>query len=354
MSAYAGLHGGALDFLRHPIAPAGTRVLIHDKPGVRSSWAPHGVPGYYLGPPLQHYRSYRVWSSATKPTRISDTLSGSQFRAQAPATPCTLQSHCYTQRILSSRSCLPISVSPPSLALQQSPGILGIPSPPSLGPPVLSTAPQPVLHTTHRPHCSSSRSQDSCAEQRVITATGPPTRTERRMTPPFTDSSLPQSDIHQSHIRPDHSAFPNTCITCIPTTRPTVPLPPQIITHLPRLAATSTFNLDDHGQPLRYSTAKAGINALRWQQAEAEELDRPITTATILPILLDEQPNERRRDTTYYNPQTKEKKNAAGDCTYRIWGTIGGDRIHYPGPTTARTAAVVLMEKKMGRRAGCA
>ena len=74
VSAYAGLHGGALDFLRHPIAPAGTRVLIHDKPGVRSSWTPHGVPGYYLGPALQHYRSYRVWSSATKATRISDTL----------------------------------------------------------------------------------------------------------------------------------------------------------------------------------------------------------------------------------------------------------------------------------------
>ena len=74
VSAYAGLHGGALDFARHPIAPAGTRILIHDKPSVRSSWAPHRVPGYYLGPALQHYRSYRVWSSTTKATRISDTL----------------------------------------------------------------------------------------------------------------------------------------------------------------------------------------------------------------------------------------------------------------------------------------
>ena len=74
MSAYAGLHGGAFDFASHPIAPAGTRILIHDKPTFRSSWAPHGVPGYYLGPALQHYRSYRVWSSTTKAIRITDTV----------------------------------------------------------------------------------------------------------------------------------------------------------------------------------------------------------------------------------------------------------------------------------------
>ena len=48
VSAYAGIHGGAFDFARHPIAPVGTRVLIHDEPVVRASWAPHGVSGYYL------------------------------------------------------------------------------------------------------------------------------------------------------------------------------------------------------------------------------------------------------------------------------------------------------------------
>ena len=65
VSAYAGLHGGAFDFAKHPIAPIGTRLLIHDKPTSRASWAPHGVPGFYLGPALQHYRSYRAWSTIT-------------------------------------------------------------------------------------------------------------------------------------------------------------------------------------------------------------------------------------------------------------------------------------------------
>ena len=73
-------------------------------------------------------------------------------------------------------------------------------------------------------------------------------------------------------------------------------------------------------------------------------MDRLLTTATIRPISIDTQPLTRRCDTTYYNPQTKEKENTTGDRTYRIRGTIGGDRINYPGPTTARTAAMPLVK----------
>jgi hypothetical protein len=58
---------------------------------------------------------------------------------------------------------------------------------------------------------------------------------------------------------------------------------------------------------------------MHWQEAEAEELDRLIQTATIRPIHLQDQPAVRRTDTTYYNPQTKEKEDSAGVKTYRIW-----------------------------------
>ena len=37
VSAYAGIHGGSHDFRARPIAPAGTRVLIHDKPANRGT-----------------------------------------------------------------------------------------------------------------------------------------------------------------------------------------------------------------------------------------------------------------------------------------------------------------------------
>lgn len=74
ISAYAGLHGGPFDFAAHPIAPADAKVVMHDKPDTRATWAPHGTHGYYLGPAQAHYRCYRVWATATKSIRITDTI----------------------------------------------------------------------------------------------------------------------------------------------------------------------------------------------------------------------------------------------------------------------------------------
>ena len=73
VSAYAGIHGGQHNFRAHPIAPAGTRIIIHDKPANRASW-PHGVPGFYIGPAYQHYRCYTVWSTSTNSVRVTDTV----------------------------------------------------------------------------------------------------------------------------------------------------------------------------------------------------------------------------------------------------------------------------------------
>ena len=71
VSAYAGIRGGPYDFRAHPIAPLGTKVLIHDKPANRNSWAAHG---FYIGPALQHYRCFQVWATQSQSIRITDTL----------------------------------------------------------------------------------------------------------------------------------------------------------------------------------------------------------------------------------------------------------------------------------------
>ena len=68
-----------------------------------------------------------------------------------------------------------------------------------------------------------------------------------------------------------------------------------------------------------------------------------LDTATIKAIHAAQQPIERKGESTYYNPQVKEKS-VDGATTYRVRGTIGGDRINYPGPTTARTAAMPLVK----------
>ena len=127
---------------------------------------------------------------------------------------------------------------------------------------------------------------------------------------------------------------------------PTEPLsPPASPLSVPLHTANfAALNFDTTGQPLTYNTALQGPDRAHWIAAEAEEFDRLFATKTITPIHTTDQPIDRRKDTTYYNPQVKQKQNDSGKVTYRIRGTIGGDRINYPGQTTALTAAMPIVK----------
>ena len=57
----------------------------------------------------------------------------------------------------------------------------------------------------------------------------------------------------------------------------------------------------------------------------------------VAPPHLDQQPLDRRKDTTYHNPQRREKVKA-GLRTFRVRGAVGGDRINCTGDVAARTA----------------
>ena len=98
------------------------------------------------------------------------------------------------------------------------------------------------------------------------------------------------------------------------------------------------------GSPLTYAKAILGDKVLHWRKAEIEEFDRVFGSKTMKPILPHDQPADRRRDTSYYNPQIKEKEDSAGNRTYRVRGTIGGDKINYPGETSANTAAMPVVK----------
>ena len=65
---------GAFDFNKTPLAPPGTRVIIHEQTGVRRTWSVHGTDGWYLGPAPEHYRCYTVYCSKTGNERIIDTV----------------------------------------------------------------------------------------------------------------------------------------------------------------------------------------------------------------------------------------------------------------------------------------
>jgi len=65
---------GEFDYNATPIAPPGTKIISHDKPKDRATWAPHGEVGWYMGPAMEHYRCHRVYITKTRATRVSDTV----------------------------------------------------------------------------------------------------------------------------------------------------------------------------------------------------------------------------------------------------------------------------------------
>ena len=59
LSAYAYLFG-PYDFNKSPMAPPGTRVIVHEKHGNRTSWGNHGTPGWYISQSLDQIQVYAV------------------------------------------------------------------------------------------------------------------------------------------------------------------------------------------------------------------------------------------------------------------------------------------------------
>jgi len=73
VSAYAHLYG-TFDYNKHPLAPLGCAVQMHEKPQLRKTWDPHSIDGWYVGTSLEHYRAHHIWTKTTKAERISDTV----------------------------------------------------------------------------------------------------------------------------------------------------------------------------------------------------------------------------------------------------------------------------------------
>ena len=54
LSAYVAIFG-IHDFNRRPLAPPGTKVIVHDKTDDHRFWSPHGTDGRYIGTSMEHY-----------------------------------------------------------------------------------------------------------------------------------------------------------------------------------------------------------------------------------------------------------------------------------------------------------
>ena len=309
ISAYEGIHGHKYDFSAHPIAPCGTRVLIHDAADNRHSWAPHGSKGFYLGPALEHYRAFRVFASLTHSVRVSDTLAWFPSPFQMPGSSTIELVHASIQDLTSALTILAADGNLSSHSRQPYERLI------ATGTNALREATALYL---------GSMEPITCGEQRVLA----------------------------DQLRPPEPASPPTHTPDVPSCEQHIIQPPaqRVPANAPDesgtegSAAHATLNLAPDGSPLTFNSAKRGPNAAHWFIAEGEEISRLIDSHTARPIFQQEQPLDRRKDTTYYNPQPKEKAAADGSTTYRIRGTAGGDRINYPGEVAAKTAELEVVK----------
>jgi hypothetical protein len=83
LSADVHFHG-LVDYNKTAFAPSGCKIIAHEKPGKRRTWAPHGQHGYSLGPAMHHYRCQNVYISATASERIVGTLKFFPHNYQMP------------------------------------------------------------------------------------------------------------------------------------------------------------------------------------------------------------------------------------------------------------------------------
>ena len=83
LSAWAAMEG-EYHFNATPIAPPGSEMMIHKKPGRRRTFGMNAQKAWYLGPCFKHYRAFRGIVPSTGGERISDTV---KFRHHAIAIP---------------------------------------------------------------------------------------------------------------------------------------------------------------------------------------------------------------------------------------------------------------------------
>ena len=73
LSAHSFING-PFDFNAAPIAPPGSKVVIHKKSDSRNSWDYRGKTGWYIGPAMHHYRCVHCYVPSTHAEITADTV----------------------------------------------------------------------------------------------------------------------------------------------------------------------------------------------------------------------------------------------------------------------------------------
>jgi hypothetical protein len=333
VSAYTQLEG-TFDYNKTPLAPPGTKVIIHEQTNHRQTWDPHGTNGWYLGPAMDHYRCYRVYTNATKAERIIDTVEF--FPQQTPVpfiSPTDIAQQAAKDIINVLRNQKP---STPfahvgynqKVALQQLADIFQpYATTPPANPVTLPRVPIPTTDSLPRVVPPTPPQETSIILETPTPTTTPPHRYPTRH---VISQSQEQANLVQVLHVAEQQQWPDTII------KPT------------------TFNFQhwahaiidpDTGAAMEYRhLIKSSRHKIVWTRSFANELGRltqgvggrETGTNTCFYIRHDQIPPDRRGDVTYgricvdYRPQKKEPE--------RTRLTVGGNLINFPGDVSTPTA----------------
>ena len=73
LSTHAQLHG-LFDLNAAPFAPLVTKLIVHQKPTIRTNWAPRGKDRGYIDWAKDHYRCYNIYVPETRSVIQPDTV----------------------------------------------------------------------------------------------------------------------------------------------------------------------------------------------------------------------------------------------------------------------------------------
>jgi hypothetical protein len=345
---------GPYDYNRAPIAPPGTPVVTHVKPAARGTWASHGEDGFYVGPSPEHYRCFRVWVTRTQAIRTTDTLSWHPVDAPFPGSQSTDHLTLAIQHLTDTIQRFPVEAADPALRL--------------LGADLrhladLFTQPPVTEGAPPRRHVPSS---EGAPFPSTLVATppplSPPPLTFIPLLPPAPqplppllltlplESALPPDDTPTFDATPidTHAPSPRTPPPTISISA-TTPAPPRPRVglgsrrHTPSAFERLTHSINallvtpDPIAPITYRSCITGPDSDAWIEAAAVEFDRLLTLTNTM-VFVPKLP--RGRTAAYYNPQVKIKGGPNGEVIRRVRGTIGGDKVDYPGIVSSSTAAL--------------
>jgi len=385
MSAYQQLHG-KYDFEHNPIAPPGIKVLVHEKPNQRSSWAPHGVEGWYVGPAMQHHRCYDVLVKVTRRVRTTDTLSWHPHKALAlpgasPVDILAARMHDLALELQSMHKLAPTLLghhdvlARPSSALAEALTTLH----------TIFVNPAPV----EAQRVMSVEAVEAVPKQRVLEeenhqAMQPPEANQQhqqmtQIIPPLTTgNAIETTDDPPAALREGLKKKRTKSPAAInkPNRRrggskkqPTRPSQPATMTHSPRTAIAkrggkrrkesliATYKLRNRQlaaaamdividvQPETWKEAVRGPDRDIWLRAHSEEITRLVEKNECMKFI-PHTSKPRKKAASYYNPQVKVKvKN--GQMVYRVRGTYGGNKQQFNGEKDAQTAALPTVKLQL-------